>query len=111
MFSIIYIVFSYLSWGNLVSALGESNADISIISKSFYFSAITFFTIGYGDFYPTGIFKFLSAVEGFSGVFLDMGTLIIFKEYLGWTPVLAVIINQVLLISYGFSLNKYSNPF
>lgn len=46
-------------------------------------------------------------IVGFSGVFLDMGTLIIFKEYLGWTPVLAVVVNQLLIMAYNFSLNKY----
>ena len=46
-------------------------------------------------------------VVGFSGVFLDMGTLIVFKEYFGLTPVFAVIVNQILLITYSFCLNKY----
>ena len=46
-------------------------------------------------------------VVGFSGVFLDMATLILFKEYFGWWPTFAVIINQIILISYNFTLNKY----
>lgn len=46
-------------------------------------------------------------IVGFSGVFLDMGTLILFKETFGLTPVLAVIINQTFLLVYNFSLNKY----
>ena len=44
---------------------------------------------------------------GFSGVFLDLGTLILFKEKFHWTPVVAVIVNQALLMTYNFSLNKY----
>ena len=46
-------------------------------------------------------------VVGFSGVFLDMGTLILFKEKFGWTPVFAVVINQIFLLTYNFFLNKY----
>ena len=46
-------------------------------------------------------------VIGFSGVFLDLGTLIIFKRYFGLAPVFAVALNQLLLITYNFTLNKY----
>lgn len=46
-------------------------------------------------------------VVGFSGVFLDIGTLILFKEWFGWTPVFAVVVNQIILLSYNFTLNKY----
>ena len=46
-------------------------------------------------------------VVGFSGLFLDMGTLVLFKEKFGWTPVFAVVVNQVLLLTYNFCLNKY----
>jgi hypothetical protein len=38
--------------------------------NSIYYSAITFFTIGYGDYFPHGMLKFVAAFEGFSGVFL-----------------------------------------
>jgi putative flippase GtrA len=46
-------------------------------------------------------------IVGFSGLFLDMGTLILFKEVFGIVPVLAVVINQILLLTYNFTLNKY----
>jgi putative flippase GtrA len=46
-------------------------------------------------------------VVGFSGLFIDMGTLILLKEYCGWAPVLAVVVNQILMITYNFTLNKY----
>lgn len=49
------------------------NDQMNIIDKglnSFYFSAITFFTIGYGECVPTGILKIISPIEGFTGVFL-----------------------------------------
>lgn len=44
---------------------------------------------------------------GGSGFILDMGTLILLKEYFAISAVLAVIINQVLILSYNFSLNKW----
>lgn len=44
---------------------------------------------------------------GCSGVILDMGTLYIFKEFFHLSPVLAVILNQLLITGYIFTLNKY----
>lgn len=46
-------------------------------------------------------------IVGISGVFLDMATLIFFKEIFGMAPTIAVIVNQILLLSYNFILNKY----
>lgn len=46
-------------------------------------------------------------IVGGSGVFLDMGTLILFKERFGLIPVVAVVLNQALLLAYNFTLNKY----
>ena len=43
---------------------------MDVILNSFYFSAITFFTIGYGECVPTGLLKIISPIEGFTGVFL-----------------------------------------
>jgi len=47
-----------------------TSAEPSNIVKAMYHSAITFLTIGYGDFYPTGVLRFWSSVEGFLGLFL-----------------------------------------
>ncbi|MFA6427446.1 MAG: GtrA family protein [Candidatus Magasanikbacteria bacterium] len=46
-------------------------------------------------------------VVGISGLFIDMGTLVLFKEVFGWKPVIAVAINQAFLLTYNFLLNKY----
>ena len=46
-------------------------------------------------------------ITGISGVILDMVTLILFKEIFGWLPVVAVIVNQILLLGYIFLINKY----
>lgn len=44
---------------------------------------------------------------GFSGVVLDMVSLILFKEIFGWWPTFAVMVNQVVLLGFIFSANKY----
>lgn len=46
-------------------------------------------------------------VVGVSGLFLDMGTLILFTERFGFHPVVSVIFNQAVVLSYNFTLNKY----
>ncbi len=46
-------------------------------------------------------------IVGFSGLFLDMGSLILFTEVFEIVPVVSVILNQVFLLAYNFSLNKY----
>lgn len=46
-------------------------------------------------------------IVGFSGLFFDIGSLILFTEVFGLIPVVAVIINQAILLTYNFSLNKY----
>ncbi|MFH1292050.1 MAG: GtrA family protein [bacterium] len=46
-------------------------------------------------------------ITGASGVVLDIGTLYLFKEYFGLEPVMAVVVNQFLIIIYIFSLNKF----
>jgi putative flippase GtrA len=40
-------------------------------------------------------------------IFLDLLTLIFLKEFLGVKPVIAVMINQILVIFYVFFMNKY----
>ena len=44
---------------------------------------------------------------GTSGVFIDLLTLILLKEFFGLNPVISVIINQLIMIVYIFCLNKY----
>ncbi len=78
--TVIYLVFSFLfvtlqlitQESSIISSLFSEGdpRDLSMIQKSFYHSAITFLTIGYGDYYPSGIIRWLSAIEGFLGLFL-----------------------------------------
>ncbi|MHB8904218.1 MAG: GtrA family protein, partial [Patescibacteria group bacterium] len=46
-------------------------------------------------------------VTGVSAVILDILTLFLFKEYFGLRPVVAVILNQILMLNYVFFINKY----
>ncbi|MFA7314748.1 MAG: GtrA family protein [Candidatus Magasanikbacteria bacterium] len=46
-------------------------------------------------------------IVGISGLFLDMSTLIFFKEFFGFNATISVILNQVLMLTYNFLLNKY----
>jgi hypothetical protein len=48
----------------------EAPDHLSRFLQSFYHSAVTFFTIGYGDVYPVGISRIVSGLEGFMGVFM-----------------------------------------
>ena len=72
-FSFLYILLPIIFPDTaIVSSLFESGdiRDLTLTQKAFYHSAITFLTIGYGDYYPTGAMRWLSGVEGFIGLFL-----------------------------------------
>lgn len=51
--------------------------------EGLYLSAITFSTVGYGDFTPVGIGKVIAMIEAFSGVFIiSMFTIALTRKYL-----------------------------
>lgn len=56
--------------GHVATALPENMNQVHHFSNSLYYSAITFCTVGYGDYFAEGIVKPLAAFEGFSGIFL-----------------------------------------
>jgi uncharacterized protein YjbI with pentapeptide repeats len=68
-FGFSYFTIQMLGVGKTMSSVGNPD-NISVLAQSFYHSAITFFTIGYGDVFPQGWSRVLSAVEGFMGVFM-----------------------------------------
>lgn len=72
----IIILFGFIYWlnSNLIS-LNTDKVKHFNFGDSFYFSTITFTTLGYGDLSPTGWLKILSSIEAFSGV-INMGFLI-----------------------------------
>ena len=68
-FGLSYFSIELSGMGKTVSSVGNPD-NLSGFFQSFYHSAITFFTIGYGDVYPMGLSRILSGVEGFVGVFM-----------------------------------------
>ncbi len=70
LYSLLYIlpVFKFYIQDQIISGLD--------ILTSFYFSGITFATIGYGDIVPVGISRFLTIAEGIGGILL-MSTFLI----------------------------------
>ncbi len=67
LFSIIYVLMIYTTNSDIISSTSD---QLGVVARSFYHSAITFFTIGYGDHYPYGSIRIVSSIEGFIGVFL-----------------------------------------
>ncbi len=72
MFTFLYVILAEFGNVHIVSSLFASDDPniLKPIGKAFYHSAITFLTIGYGDYYPDGIARWISSVEGFVGLFL-----------------------------------------
>jgi len=66
-FSLFFYVLILTTNADIVSSTPDQLGDLT---RSFYHSAITFFTIGYGDHYPYGSIRIFSGLEGFVGVFL-----------------------------------------
>ncbi len=68
-FGILYFILDLTGAGQTMSSVGNPDR-LSPLLQSFYHSAITFFTIGYGDVYPMGVSRIFSGIEGFMGVFM-----------------------------------------
>lgn len=71
-YGIIYFVFTNFlqDIGSVVTTLPDQMNHSKEFLNCMYYSAITFFTIGYGDYFGGGVVKFIAVCEGFSGVFL-----------------------------------------
>ncbi len=67
-FVLIYYFLPFFVEGQILPS--QDHGDIAQLGTAFYHSIITFLTIGYGDYYPTGIFRWISGFEGFMGLFL-----------------------------------------
>jgi len=72
LFTFLYVLLGELGDIHIISSLFEPGDPRALtpLGKAFYHSAITFLTIGYGDYYPDGIARWLSSIEGFVGLFL-----------------------------------------
>lgn len=66
-FSFIYYFMLRFTSADIIASVDDQLSDMA---RSFYHSAITFLTIGYGDHYPYGAVRVVSAIEGFFGLFL-----------------------------------------
>jgi hypothetical protein len=66
-FSIIYYVLILATPADIIASVDD---QLNLLARSFYHSAITFLTIGYGDHYPFGSIRWVSSLEGFFGLFL-----------------------------------------
>ncbi len=67
LFSFVYYLLMLFSSADIIATVDD---NLSMLARSFYHSAITFLTIGYGDHYPFGIIRWVSSLEGFFGLFL-----------------------------------------
>lgn len=66
-FSLVYVVLILTTQADIIASVDDS---LSVVARSFYHSAITFLTIGYGDHYPYLSIRWVSSIEGFAGLFL-----------------------------------------
>ena len=69
-FSLIYLVLPFVADTYIDTGGGDTLVNMNEVAKAFYYSAITFLTIGYGEFYPVGIMRVFASIEGYVGVFL-----------------------------------------
>ena len=69
LFVLVYYFLPLFVGSNILPSLDHGD-NLSPLGVAFYHSVITFLTIGYGDYYPTGIFRWISGFEGFMGLFL-----------------------------------------
>jgi len=72
LFACVYWVMAitHTSWGSVGTTLPETMNRAAEFGNCLYYSAITFFTVGYGDYFALGWIKLFAVIEGFCGVFL-----------------------------------------
>ena len=68
-YSVLYMVIPFFTIDTCIQCNGDILPHFDFVD-SFYYSAITFLTIGYGECLPYGFFKILAPIEGWTGVFM-----------------------------------------
>lgn len=68
-FVLVYYLLPLVVENNIYPSIDHGD-NLSQLETAFYHSIVTFLTIGYGDYYPAGIFRWISGLEGFMGLFL-----------------------------------------
>jgi hypothetical protein len=69
--TLVFTIVPYFSDARVVSAYIDT--EVSFISRflaSAYYTGITFFTVGYGEYTPTGILRLAAVLTAFVGVFM-----------------------------------------
>lgn len=72
-FALFYILLDFLKLGFIIdhhSTLLHQQQGIDLITRSFYFSFTTLFSVGYGDISPFGLSKGLAIIESLIGYIL-----------------------------------------
>ena len=70
LFSLLYLFLPFVADTYIDTGGGDTLANLNEVAKAFYYSAITFLTIGYGEYYPIGVMRIFASIEGYVGVFL-----------------------------------------
>jgi len=68
-YSVTYIFAELFTSASILETVVHNEAA-TMIGKAFYFSFVTYLTIGYGDFVPMGFIRILAGLEAFTGLFL-----------------------------------------
>lgn len=69
LFSLTFFILPYINMGGVANSIDHLD-HLNQLQVAFYHSAITFLTIGYGDYYPLEYARGLSIIEGWMGLFL-----------------------------------------
>jgi potassium channel LctB len=85
-FSMFYAIvegagFGYLKYGECDSEFNMIDDDFDSSNDYFYFSAITFFAVGYGDICPMGLAKGISVLNAFVGNFIAVVIMVLVVSY------------------------------
>jgi hypothetical protein len=68
-YSLVYVSMELYTNSILLETVSH-NEVATAFGKAFYFSFVTYFTIGYGDFVPMGAMRWVAGLQAFTGLFL-----------------------------------------